>query len=339
MTEGRTSRLVRAVAIAAASMGPAYETPIASAAEATAKTAAATVADRVKARRAQQEGEAKLAKGDLEGALASFLLAVTTVPSAAGFLQIARLHDKLGHAYEAVAAYEAYLALAPTREVEEAKARVAELRRTPGHVVLRGSPASARIRIGDELVFDGFPVEVDLPPGDHVVRIEAEGFVSHEVILSVRFGESSSPAVDLEPAERRPLAVLDLGLPEPVLLPPERLAPAEAPLRPSGPSWAQRHRTGLTVGAFSLGALAVGAAFGFEALDAQRAFAASGAKGDADRGERAAFRADLAFGGAALLTAAAAVLLVHEDEAPKVSLQVAPFVGPGTTGVAAGGRF
>lgn len=300
----------------------------------------ATVADRAKARRAQQEGEAKLAKGDLPGALASFLVAVTTMPSAAGFLQVARLHDKLGHLHEAVAAYEAYLELAPTKEVDEAKARIADLKGTPGHVVLRGSPATARITVDEAQTFEGFPVELDLSPGEHQVRIEAEGYITHEVVLAITFASTSSPAIDLEPAqERPPVAILDLGRPDPVPLPPELVPSAPAREVPAGPSWAQRHRTGLVVAGVSALALGTGVAFGIEALSAQRDFSLSGTRGDADRGERAAFRADLAFGSAALCGVAATLLLLHEESAPRASVQIAPIVGAGSFGLGAGGSF
>ncbi len=333
-------RIVEALALVALAANPGVR--VAQAARPTvfaAPPSTATVADRAKARRAQQAGEAKLAKGDLEGALASFLIAATTVPSAAGFLQVARLHDKLGHVHDAVAAYEAYLELAPTKEVDEAKARIETLKATPGHVVLRGSPATARITIGEDLVFEGFPVEIDLPPGEHRVRIEADGYVAQEVIVDLSFAEASSPAVDLEPEHRSPLAVLDLGLPEPVPLPPELLPPAPEPPTLGGPSWARRHRTGLAIAGVSVAALGTGVAFGVEALRAQSDFASSGSKADADRGERSAFRADIAFGGAFLCGAAAAMLLLHEEEATRASVQFAPIVGAGAVGIGAGGRF
>lgn len=340
MTDSRVPAIVRVATVAVAMTGICLGAQVAHGGEPAAKGGTATVADRVKARRAQQEGDAKLAKGDLDGALANFLSAVTTVPSAAGFLQVARLHDKLGHLHEAVAAYEAYLELAPAREVDEARARVEALKSTPGHVVLRGSPENAHVTIGDDLAFEGFPVEIDLPPGEHHVRIAAEGYASQEVVLVVSYGRASSPAVDLEAVEHRPAPVaLDLGRAEPVPLPLE-LATSLAPPPPSRPSWARRHRGGLVVGGLGVAALGTGFAFGAQALQARDDFSAHASTYSADRGERAAFRADLAFGAAFLLGTTAAILLFEgDDETPRASVQVAPILGGSVVGVGAGSAF
>jgi tetratricopeptide (TPR) repeat protein len=281
----------------------------------------ASVADRAKARRATQEGEAKLAKGDLEGALERFLYAAGVVPSGQTFRQIATLHDRLGHVREAVAAYEAYLELAPQREIAEAKARVSELKKTPGRVVLRGSPREARLTVDDEQSFEGLPVELLLAPGEHRFVLAAEGYVAHEFVVEVAFGSESSPAVDLERAAPfTPPAILeDLEHAAPVLLP---APPPAAPAPPSAPSWAARHPGALTLSGLTLGALGAGVFFGLEAIDAQRTFGERPSSADADRGERAAFHADLAFGGALLLGAAAVALIAHDETAPATALSV-----------------
>jgi tetratricopeptide (TPR) repeat protein len=281
----------------------------------------ASVADRAKARRATQEGEAKLAKGDLEGALERFLYAASVVPSPHALRQVAMLHDRLGHVREAVSAYEAYLELAPQQEIADAKARVDALKKTPGRVIVRGSPREARLTVDDDQTFEGLPAELVLAPGEHRFVLAAEGYVSHEFVVDVAFGAVTTPAVDLErEAPPAPQVILDdLGHPDPVLLP---LAPPPVPVAAPPPSWAARHPGALVLSGLTLGALGTGLFFGLEALDAKRAFGDRASTSEADRGERAAFRADLAFGGALLLGAAAIALVAYDEPAQGASASV-----------------
>ncbi len=287
----------------------------------------ASVADRAKARRATQEGEAKLAKGDLEGALERFLVAAATVPNAQSLRQVAQLQERLGRAREAVAAYEALAELVPAREAAEVRARVEELRKTPGRVVVSGSPVDAALTVDGEAIIEGLPIELALAPGEHRFVLAARGYASREFDVHVDFGSLTTPVIDLErDAPVAPTAILDdLERPAPVLLP---SAPPPSPPAPPVPSWAARNPAPLTLAGLSLGALAAGAFFGLEAVAARDAFAALPSAAEADRGERAAFRADLAFGGA-LLLGAAAIALVASDEPSTVvanSLQNAPIM-------------
>jgi tetratricopeptide (TPR) repeat protein len=299
----------------------------------------ASVADRAKARRASQEGEAKLAKGDVAGALESFMHAASIVPSAPALRQVALLHDRLGHVREAVAAYEAYVELAPQREIDEARARVAELVKTPGRVVVRGSPAGARLVVDDANRYEGLPVELELPPGEHRFRLEADGYVPYEFSIQLPFGSEATPAIDLEPETPQPPSpVLDLGHPEPVPLP-AWLAAAPVQGHEGVLAGTSHPRTGAWVAAgLAAGALGAGVWFGLEALDAQSAFAARASAAEANRGELAAFRADIAFGSALLLGVAAAALFAHDESVPmRASGRLAPSTVPGSFDF--GGRF
>lgn len=342
MAEGGAARYLQfartAVVAAACGMTWLAVAPCASAAPAP----SISVADRAKARRLSQLADAKLARGDVAGALDLYVQSAQVIAAPATLLQVAQLRDKLGEAREAVSAYEAYVDAASTapaaaKDVAVARARIAALRQTPGHVLLRGTPTEARIVIDGESVFEGFPVEVDLAPGVHLVQLTADGYVPQDVHLDVRFGSSSSPAVDLEPeAKRPPPDILDVGRPEPVHLP---APPPPAPLPPAGPSWASTHQGALVVTGLGVACAAVGVAYGLEALAAQRSFHARASSADADRGERAAFHADVAFG-ASLLLGAAGVFLMMEDAAPRsASVQVAPFATAAATGLVAQGRF
>ena len=301
-----------------------------------------SVADRAKARRLSQEADAKLARGDVAGALDLYVQSAQVIAAPATLLQVAQLRDKLGEVREAVSAYEAYVdaassAASATKDVAAARARMTTLRHTPGHVLLRGTPADARIVIDGESIFEGFPVEIELAPGVHLVQLTAEGYVPQDVHLDVRFGSSSSPAVDLEPeAKRPPPDILDVGRPDPVRLP--ALPPAPPP-PPAGPSWASTHQGALVVTGLGVACAAVGVAYGLEALAAQRSFHARASSADADRGERAAFHADVAFG-ASLLLGTAGFFLMAEDGAPRsASVQVAPFATTAASGLVARGQF
>ena len=297
----------------------------------------ASVADRVKARRAMQEGEARLAKGDLEGALERFLYAATTVPSAQVFRQVAQLQDRLGRAREAVAAYEAALELGPGKDAAEVRARIAELRQTPGRVVVKGSPIDAALTVDGETAIEGLPIELALAPGEHRFVLAADGYAPHAFVVDVEFGSLTTPIIDLErEAPRAPTGILDeLERPAPVLLP---TAPPPVPLAPPPPSWAARHPATLTLSGLALGAAGVGLFFGLEAIAAQRAFADRPSAAEADRGERAAFRADIAFGAALLVGAAAVAVAAHEGGAPAPQASAAGSVHRARVGGAAGGE-
>jgi len=342
MGETRAARSMRFTrsAVLAAACGVAWLSvcPRASAAPAP----SISVADRAKARRLSQQADTKLARGDVAGALDLYVQSAQIIAAHATLLQVAQLRDKLGEVREAVSAYEAYVDAAATaassaKDVAAARARMATLRQTPGHVLLRGTPADARIVIDGESIFEGFPVEINLAPGVHLVQLTADGYVPQDVHLDVRFGSSSSPAVDLEPeAKRPPPDILDVGRPEPVHLP---APPPTTPLPPPGPSWVSTHQGALVVTGLGVACAAVGVAYGLEALAAQRSFQAHPSSRDADRGERAAFHADVAFG-ASLLLGAAGVFLLSEDAAPQTaSMQFAPFATASASGLVARGQF
>ena len=301
--------------------------------------ATTSVADRAKARRLYQDGEAKLARGDVPAALDAFVQSAQTLPAADTLRQVALLRDTLGQVRAAAEAWEAFLRVCPasaTKNADEAKARIAQLKQTPGHVVLRGSPASTRIVVDGESSFDGFPVELDLSPGVHLFQLTAEGYVPQDVHVEVRFGETSSPAVDMEPEDKPPPPpVLDLGRPEPVTLPPPAQEVAQTPQT----SWAASHTGALVVSGLALGFFAAGAYFGIEALDAHAAFRSRPSSSEADRGERAGFHADLAFGAGVLLGAAGLALLTGDDTPKTASVQFTPFVNAAAAGLSAGGRF
>lgn len=301
--------------------------------------ASTSVADRAKARRLYQDGEAKLARGDVPAALDAFVQSAQILPAADTLRHVALLHDTLGQVRAAAEAWEAFLQVcsaSDTKNADEAKARIALLRQTPGHVVLRGSPTSTRIVVDGERSFDGFPVELDLSPGEHLFQLTAEAYVPQDVHVEVRFGETSSPAVDMVPEDKRPPPpVLDLGRPEPVTLPPRAPEFASVPQ----PSWASMHTEALVVSSLAVGFFATGAYFGTEAMHAQRAFRSRPSSAEADRGERAGFHADLAFGAGLLLGAAGLALLAGDDTPKTASVQFTPFVNSAAAGLSAGGRF
>ena len=298
-----------------------------------------SVAVRAKARRAFQEGEALSARGELAEALTRFRASAALVAAPNTLLAIARTLDRLGAAREAVEAYEGFIACAAPHEQEEVRARVAKLRETPGRVTLRGLPVHARVTVDAQAPIEGLPAELTLPPGAHHLLVEAEGFVSQEATVEVAFGATSSPTIELELAERlAPPPPLELGWPEPAPLHASPLPPSPASAA-STPSWASEHRVALTLGGLAAGALAGGVFFGLEALAAERAFARSPSRREADRGELAGFRADIAFGTATLLGLTAAATLVSSSKQPRSSLRLAPFVGGGAAGLVAGGHF
>jgi hypothetical protein len=108
---------------------------------------------------------------------------------------------------------------------------------------------------------DGSPLRVD--PGQHVLRFEANGYLSVEQTVLARQGE----------ADREITVRLDPTPAAPAILVPSAVAVAQGPAKPNeddGPTpgrhWGTLHTTGWVLGGSGLVALGVGAVFGVVAI-------------------------------------------------------------------------
>jgi PEGA domain len=291
---------------------------------------------KVKGREAFNDAEAKLNAGDFATALERYRTANELSPSPATQYKLALCLDKLGRGAEAADAYKAFLAEPPQQpdklaeQRKLAEARAAEL----GEASLKvsSSPPGAAISVDGTPQPSQTPATLKLKPGKHTVVVSAGGFepMTNEVDL-VAGAPPADLAVDLKPLAPQPAAPpaapapSDIAAPEP-----------EAP-RSKLPAY-------VTLGLAGTG-LVVGTIFGAQALSNKGTFNDNPTTDNADRAERNALIADMAFGVALTLGVTGAVLLFSSPEkaapAAKASagLRLLPVITPQTQGAAATLRF
>jgi len=286
--------------------------------------------ERTKARSLFAQGEKLLKAGDAQGAQHAFEEAYRTMPNAVVLLKVADCQSKQGDVQGAVASLEKYLAEranAPGRaSVEE---RVAEMRRTPGTVTLKSTPAGASIWVDGQDSALVTPSDVEVPPGEHRFTLKLPPYQSAERSAVIDFGSR---------------ATIELTLASP---PPPPPPPAEGLPNTTAPPEAD-HSGGRSLAApfwIAVGATAAGAAvttvFGVIALNKHSQFERTPTNQLADDGERAATISDVALGVAAAGAVTATVLFftAPRGEAHTASFGVTPMVGARSGGLVGNARF
>jgi hypothetical protein len=173
-------------------------------------------ADRATARELAREGQSAFDRGDFETAADRFARADALVHAPTLLLALARAQNKLG---KLVQSYENYSRIiregvpegSPPvfkKAYEEAKKEVEPVRARLGWVTIEvKGPANARVSIDNTAVPSAaVGVRRAINPGAHVIKAEADGFLSAEQSISVAEGESSSVALALEPDPNAPVA-------------------------------------------------------------------------------------------------------------------------------------
>lgn len=273
--------------------------------------AAGDAADIKRARDAYAAGEQKFKAGDYEGALRDFQEAdaIKSTPQAARYIALS--HDNLGHAGDAVTAYERFLANVPpkmTKEGDEARKRVEELRAKPAKLSLETVPPGATVTIDGHALPQPTPTETELAPGKHVVSFSAEGYLPQEREVELTFASTASLRAELEKKEEPPPPPPIAEAPPPAPAPEPPPAPPVAESRSMAPAW--------ITGGLAVVAAGVGTVFGLQALSDQKEFDRNPTSSRADDGENNALIADMAFGVAITLGVTSAVLFLSSDPAP-----------------------
>lgn len=288
---------------------------------------------KVKAREAYNDAEAKLTAGDVNAALERYRAAHDLVPSAQAQYKIGYCLDKLGRTPEAVDAYKAFLAEPapqPDKAADQRKLaadRLAEL--SEGSVKVSSSPPGAALTVDGTPQPNPTPTTLKLKPGKHTVVVSAGGFepTTHEIEVPAAGGGAADLAVDLKPLAPPPA-------PPPAAPSNVTAAEPEAP-RSKLPAY-------ITLGLAGTG-LVVGGIFGAQALSNKSTFDDEPTTKNADRAERNALVADMAFGVALTLGVTGAVLLFSAPEkapaAKAAGLRLLPVLTPQTQGAAATFRF
>jgi tetratricopeptide (TPR) repeat protein len=243
------------------------------------------------ARAAYAEGQRLFREGLFEQAQAQFEAAFAAVPNPIVLLSIAEVQERRGLVPEAVATLERYLQLradAPDRE--QVSARIAQMRGRPGLLAIASEPSGAEIFVDGRSTGRRTPAEVELSPGEHIVRVVADGYEPAERSVTVAFGTRAE-------VNFPPLAALP-----PVEEPVDEPSAAEEPAPPAAPTPTSSGPSPAVWVAAGIGAVGMvaGTVLGFLALGEQSDFDDMPTEATADRGERYALFADVGFGVAAV---------------------------------------
>ncbi len=299
---------------------------------------------RKKAREAYAEGQRLFRQGRFQDAEVAFLRAYEHVPNAVVWVSVAEARARRGNVAGAIEAYERYLRErpdAPDKATIEKK--LEELRATPARLQVVSEPPGASILVDGEETGKQAPAELEVPGGTHELRLRLEGMEEASQQVSVAPGERREVRIALRPAAtpepeaaEAPGAVEDDEADDALeddgegdLLAP----PTTAAGGPSTAVW-------VSAGVAAAG-LVSGTVLGFLALSEESAFQENPTTETADRGERYALFADVAFGVGAV--AAVTALVLHFADMPPeegeeddlAAVRLTPLAGPTGAGVAA----
>lgn len=265
----------------------------------------------LRAREAYDRGRGLYATGQWAEALTAFREAHQAQPHPTVLLSIAECQDRLGDERAAVATLEQYLAASPgARDRDAVTERIATIRSRPATLNVTSDPPGAAIEVDGQTTDLTTPAELELPPGVHAIRLRLDGHVEQR------------QEVTLEYAERRD-AAFTLA---------EEVAPAEGPApAPPPPRRPVRRYTSTWLAASVTGvALVAGAIFGTLALATQADYEDTPTFELANRGNRLALAADVAFGVAIAAGLTTAFAWVHaaggEDAEPARRVAVVPIL-------------
>ena len=303
-----------------------------------AKDAKPSKATRDQARDSYKKGEERFAAADYAAALDGYKGANGLIPSAQAQYKIALTLDKMGKGADAVTAYKAFLAFPPPDSMAEQKAaadkRIGELAQSSLKIVT--TPPGASIKVDGDRSLDAAPTTITVKPGAHKVEVSLADYEGASRDVTVPVGGSVEVTIELKAAPPAavvppPVAVASAPPPPPAAPPP----PPPAEPRSKLPAY-------VTLGIGGVGAI-VGTIFGLSALGAKSDFKSAPTSDTADKAERNALIADMAFGVALTLGITGTVLLISADKpsepAKTGSLRFAPLLSPTTQGAAAQLRF
>jgi hypothetical protein len=267
-----------------------------------------TKAELAAAKRHYGEGEKKFKAGEFPAAEWEFKAAndVKSTPQAERF--IGMCEDSQGHFRAAAEWYDRFLAHVPEKmaaQGDEIRKRDGEIKALPGKVHLESNPPGASVKVDDKPQSAPTPVDVELAPGQHVVRLSAPGRLPTEKAIDVAFASTQSVSADLDPEPPPP--------PPPVAAMPPPPPPAPPPPPPPEP---RSKLPAYITGGLAVAAAGVGTVFGIMALGDKSDFDKNPTTSKADNGDTHALIADMSFGVALTFGVTSAVLFLTKDEAP-----------------------
>ncbi|MFO0565902.1 MAG: PEGA domain-containing protein [Polyangiaceae bacterium] len=299
------------------------------------------------ARKAYQEGEKAFNAGKYAEAYSSFKKAHDILPSPHAEYWMALALDKQGKTEDAAAAMEKLLASAEVsklgdEKIGQIKSRLSEIKgKQTGELSLQTNPPGAAVSVDGNAQPGETPMILKLAPGAHSITVTNPGYEKQELKIDVTAGQRVDKNFELKASDAGPAA----PAPAPVDTPPPAAEPTEKsePAQPAQPK--SKVPAYVTLGIAGASA-AVGAFFGVKALGAKSDFNDTPTTDNADKVERNALIADMAFGVAITLGVTGIVLLTSGDSEPakeksalkapkRARLNVAPYATPHGGGAAA----
>ncbi|MGH7293859.1 MAG: PEGA domain-containing protein, partial [Polyangiaceae bacterium] len=136
------------------------------------------------------EGEKKYKAGDYVGAEADFKVAndIKAAPQTERFIGLCE--DRQGHLQSAVEWFDRFLVHVPDKMAEqgdEIRKREGEIKAMPGKVHVESTPPGAMVTIDDKPQPGPTPLDVELAPGSHAVKLAATGHVAQTKTIDVAF--------------------------------------------------------------------------------------------------------------------------------------------------------
>lgn len=262
---------------------------------------------RAAAREAYGQGQSLFREGKHVEAEEAFMQAYAIIPNPVVLLGVAEARQAQGNLQGAVEALETYLETrTDAPDAEQVQARIDEMKTARATLSITSTPPGAAIVLDGEDTGEVTPAEIEVEPGEHVVALRLEGREPVEQRVDAGFG--SQPEVALELAE--------IAVEEPTLEGDgEPLPEAEADTLDDveeddeGPSTAV-----WVLSAVAAAGLVGGTVLGFLALTQESEFDDLPSDSTADKGERYALFADVAFGLAAVAGISAIVIFLTADD-------------------------
>jgi hypothetical protein len=265
--------------------------------------------DLAAAKRHYSEAEKKYKAGDFTGALADFKAAneIKGTPQAERYIGLCE--DSLGHYRAAAEYYEMFLGHVPDKmsaQGDEIRKRLSDIKALPGKVHVESTPPGASVTVDGKPQSGPTPVDVNLSPGSHAVKLAAPGRLPAEKQVEVGFASTQTVSAELEPEPAPPppppAPPIAAGLPPPASPPP----PPPPEPRSNVPAY--------VTGGLAVAAAAVGTVFGVIALNDKSDFDKTPTTKIADDGDTHSLIADMAFGVAITFGVTSAVLFFTKDE-------------------------
>jgi hypothetical protein len=267
-------------------------------------------ADMTAAKKHYAEGDKKYKAGDFAGAEVEFKAAndIKAAPQTERFIGLCE--DNQGHFQVAVDWYDKFLAHVPDKmatQGDEIRKREGEVKALPGKVHIDSNPQGASVTIDDKPQASPTPIDVDLAPGSHVLKLTATGRLPTQKNVDVTFATPQTVSADLDPQPPPP--------PPPAPVAAEQPAPQPAAPPPPPPEPRSKLPAYIT-GGLAIVAAGVGTVFGVMTLNDKSNYDKNPTSGTADNGDTHALICDMSFGVALTFGVTSAVLFLTKDEPP-----------------------